>query len=159
MKRYTIYTDGSHLKHTSGRLGVGGVMVDESGNIVSEFSEEIDLGYLKSAFGTSDVSNPTCEMLANLYALLRFRDSLKGCDSVIMKADYIGVQKFNTGEWRAKEPYIKKIKELTEKEVKSQGLTGKLEYAWVKGHQKKSILDPDARWNDYVDKLAKGEKK
>lgn len=157
MKKLTIYTDGSHLKHTSGRLGIGGVLIDEYGNKLDEFSEELSIDYLKRNFGTSDVSNPTCEMLANLFALRIFKDKIKGCSELVMKADYMGVQKFNTGEWKTREPYIKTIKELTDKEVQNQRLQFRIKYEWVKGHQKRSVLSEDAKWNDYVDKLAKGE--
>ena len=153
----TIYTDGSHLKHTTGRLGMGGVLVDENGNKIAEFSRELDTNYLKRCFGTADVSNPTCELLANLFALVQFRDYLKGCTKVFMVADYEGVQKFNLKQWKAKLPYIKRIIELTDQEVKKQGLEKKINYRWVKGHQR-SILDKDGMWNSYVDKLAKGQK-
>lgn len=158
MKRLTIYTDGSHLKHTSGRLGIGGVLLDDFDNILSEFSEELSIEWLRERYGTSDVSNPTCEMLANLYALVKFRDLIKGCSSLTMKADYEGVQKWNTGIWKARLPYIKAIKDQTTEEIERQGLKGKIHFEWVKGHQKKSILSRDSRWNDYVDKLAKGIK-
>ena len=155
-KKLIIYTDGSHLKHTSGRLGIGGVLLDEAENILGEFSEELSIDWLRTNYGTSDVSNPTCEMLATLIALKKFGDQLKDCNEVIMKADYEGVQKFNMGLWKTKAPYIKKIKEETGKEIRKLGLTGKIKFEWVKGHQKKSILSSDRVWNDYVDKLAKG---
>ena len=155
-KKLIIYTDGSHLKHTSGRLGIGGVLLDEAENILGEFSEELSIDWLRTNYGTSDVSNPTCEMLATLIALKKFGDQLKDCNEVVMKADYEGVQKFNMGLWKTKAPYIKKIKEETEKEIRKLDLTGKIKFEWVKGHQKKSILSSDRIWNDYVDKLAKG---
>jgi len=157
MKNFTIYTDGSHLKHTTGRLGIGGVLIDENGNKIDEFSVMLSPEYLMENFGTTEVSNPTCEMLANLFALRNFKDQIKNCYSLTMKADYEGVQKFNLGIWKAKESYIKKIKELTEEEVRNQRLQQKIHYEWVKGHQKRSVLSEDAKWNDYVDKLAKGE--
>lgn len=163
MKKLLIYTDGSHLKHTTGRLGIGGVLVDARTNtMLSKFSEEIDLEYLKTHYGTTDVSNPTCEMLANLWALRQFRDWLTGGDTeVCMKADFIGVQNFNTGVWRTKAPYIKTIKEETQKEVLAQGLKDRIHYEWVKGHQTKAAImaDKDAYWNAVVDGLSKGENK
>jgi ribonuclease HI len=156
MKKLTIYTDGSHLKHTTGRLGIGGVLVDENGDKLDEFSKEINTDYLRDLLGTVDVSNPTCELLANLFALEQFEEYLKDCSEVYMVADYEGVQKFNLKQWKARLPYIKKIVDLTEQEVKKQKLEKRLKYRWVKGHQR-SILDIDGMWNDYVDKLAKGQ--
>ena len=157
MKNLTIYTDGSHLKHTTGRLGIGGVLINEdTDQLIEEFSEEVSLSYLEKNFGTSDVSNPTCEMLATLWALKKFRNNIGKSDNVCMKADYSGVQHFIfLGDWRIKAPYIKKIKEEIDKEIKSQNLKGRIHFEWVKGHQ--SIMSREAKWNNYVDKLAKGQ--
>lgn len=154
MKRVVnIYTDGSHLKHTTGRLGIGGILVI-GGQEVAKFSREISTDFLKKNFGTTDVSNPTCEMLAALFALKIFKDKLQSTDEVHMKADYLGVQAWNLGLWRIKAPYIQKIKDAIDKEIQDQGLQGRIFFNWVKGHQK-SILDPDALWNSKVDLLAK----
>lgn len=157
MRKLTIYTDGSHLKHTSGRLGIGGVLI-ENNQKIEEFSEEISIGYMKEKFGTSDVSNPTCEMLATLWALRKFKDKIEKNDEIHMKADYIGVQSFILGKWKIKAPYIQKIKDEIDQELDSQNLRGRIYFEWVKGHQNKSILNPDAIWNSYVDLLAKGQK-
>jgi ribonuclease HI len=160
MRNISIYTDGSHLKHTTGRLGIGGVMVDDDTNQeLGRFSETLGLDWLKENYGTSDVSNPTCEMLANLWALRKFGKTLKDGDIVKMKADFMGVQNFNLGTWKARLPYIAKIKGETDKERANLSKGVVLEFQWVKAHQKKSILstDRDAYWNDVVDKLAKGE--
>lgn len=160
MKSLTIYTDGSHLKRTSGRLGIGGLIVDDSTNkLLDTFSEEVSIDFLKKNYGTSDVSNPTCEMLACLWGLRKFKNLLKGVDEIHMKADYAGVQNFCMGIWSAKAPYIKQIKEEIQQEINSQGLSGKVFFDWVKGHQTKAVIkvDKDAYWNDQVDALAKGQ--
>lgn len=154
--KYTIYTDGSHLKHTSKRLGVGGVMVDESDNIIDEFSEEVSIDFLKTTYGTSDVSNPTCEMLAALFAIKKFGSKMKPGDEACIKADYTGVMNFNTGVWKARLPYIILIRDEIQNEIKKQKLN--ITFGWVKGHQAKGILSQDSKWNNYVDLLAKGEK-
>lgn len=159
MKNLTIYTDGSHLKHTTGRLGIGGVLVDNDTNKkIDEFSQELSIDFLKNNYGTSDVSNPTCEMLAALISLRIFKTQIENCNSLCIKADYAGVREFNLGNWHAKAPYIQKIKIETDKEINSIGLRGKISFGWVKGHQNKSILDKDGIWNSYVDILAKGKK-
>ena len=156
MRTLNIYTDGSHLKHTSGRLGIGGILV-EDGKAVDKFSIEVPIDYLKRNYSTSDVSNPTCEMLATLFALRKFGWQFKKGDEIYMKADYKGVQEWLKGNWTTKAPYIKKIKEEIEAEINDLGLNGRIHFEWVKGHQNKSVLDPDAIWNNRVDLLSKGE--
>ena len=157
MKNFVIYTDGSHLKHTSGRLGIGGILV-YNGSIVDSFSLEVEVDFLRKNYGTSDVSNPTCEMLAVLLALRKFKDSIGGKDNVCVKADYTGVKNFIEGLWKIKAPYIQKIKNDIDSEISAQKLKGRISFEWIKGHQAKSVLDPDAVWNNYVDSLAKGER-
>ncbi len=156
MRTLTIYTDGSHLKHTTGRLGIGGILV-EGGMAIDSFSLEVSTDYLKKNYETSDVSNPTCEMLAILVALRKFSGKIKKGDEVVMKQDYQGCQGWLGGGWKINAPYIKKIKEEIDAEISKQGLQGRIHFEWVKGHQRKSVLDPDAIWNNRVDKLAKGE--
>lgn len=156
MRTLTIYTDGSHLKHTTGRLGIGGILV-EDGREVDSFSIEISIDYLKKNYETSDVSNPTCEMLAILVALRKFKDHFKKGDEIHMKEDYQGCQEWLEGRWKINAPYIRKIKDEIDSEISKQGLRGHIHFEWVKGHQRKSVLDPDAIWNNRVDLLAKGE--
>lgn len=155
MKIY-IYTDGSHLKFKSGRLGCGGVMVDEKKQkIISEFSEEINPDWLEKNLGTKIVSNPTAEMIGALWALEKF-EIPKNAEVVIL-ADYMGVQAWNQGVWKIKEAHIQKVRDLIKKVISDKKLDGRLKFDWVKGHQSKKNIDPDAVWNNYVDKLAKGE--
>lgn len=155
MSKIDIYTDGSHLdKLNNGRLGCGGVMII-GGIKADEFSEELKPDWLTTNYGSSTVSNPTAEMLGLLTALRKFNIP-KGVD-VVIHADYIGVKSWMEGSWKIKEPYLKKIKSDIDKEIAKKGLSGRIEFKWVKGHQKASVLDPDARWNNYVDHLAKGE--
>lgn len=150
MKIIDVYTDGSHLKHTTGRLGIGGVMVKDE-KVVSEFSQPVNPEYLKFMYGTSDCSNPTAEMLAVLMALQKFGKDLKRYDKVVFHADYLGVKNWMEGTWKVKAPYIQAIKDDIGDEIKKYGLTGKVSFEWVKGHNGQV-------WNEYVDKLAKGEK-
>lgn len=157
MSTYNIYTDGSHLKHTSNRLGIGGILVDEKKkNIIDFFSIELKPSELLSMYNTADVSNPTCELLASLTAIKQFKNYFKPEDNIILYADYNGVKNFCENKWRCKEPYIKKIKEEIDKEIQEQGLKGKIKFEWVRGHQKG--MTPDVYWNNYVDLLAKGQK-
>lgn len=155
MSKIDIYTDGSHLdKQNNGRLGCGGVMIVD-GKLVDKFSVELKPTWLVSNYGSSTVSNPTAEMLGLLTALTQF--DIPSGEIVTIHADYLGVKSWMEGTWKIKEPYLKKIKFDIDKIIKKKGLLGKIEYKWVKGHQKASVLDPDAMWNNFVDKLAKGE--
>ena len=155
-KDYRIYTDGSHLKHTSGRLGIGGVLVCGQ-ELIDEFSIELSQSYLQTMYGTSDVSNPTCELLAVYVALTKFKDYLKSAKTVVCFADYQGVQAWNEGTWRIKKPYIQKIKDNIDKEISAQGLKGRIGFSWVRGHQTRYEKYSDAYWNQITDALAKGE--
>lgn len=163
MRKINIYTDGSHLNKQSGhgRLGCGGVMVEDTGEgfgkLLDKFSKELLPADLERDYGTSQVSNPTAEMIGALEALRNFnipRDA-----EVTIKADFIGLQSWMSGAWKIKEPYIKKVKEAIDQEVKKQHLEGRITWSWVKGHQTKATIkvDKDAYWNDQVDALAKGQ--
>jgi ribonuclease HI len=157
MSEFTIYTDGSHLKHTSGRLGIGGILLQD-GKEVDKFSKEIDINFLKKNYDTCEVSNPTCEMLASLEAIKVFGPKMKPSDTITLKADYMGVKCFNDGTWQAKLPYIYKIREEIRSELVKIGLWKKLKFEWIKGHQTGIIEGSDAYWNSKVDLLAKGQK-
>ena len=162
MKKFDIFTDGSHLdKQHNGRLGVGAVLVDrDSGTPISEYSTELSKQYMEVKFGAKECSNPTAEMVAVLHALLHFKKELQGASEVTVYADFIGVKEWLEGNWKINEPYIRKIRDEIEGEIKKQGISGKIKFSWVKGHQtkKQARVDPyQAKWNDYVDKLAKGE--
>ena len=162
MKRLDIYIDGSHLdKQHNGRLGIGGVIVDLNvsvghGKLLKKYNMELIPEYMKITFGSDQCSNPSAELCALLFALYNFEKEIKGCDEVTIHADYIGVKSWMEGTWKIKEPYIARIKRDIDNEIYKQGLRGKIQYAWVRGHQKGELND-DAYWNNYVDKLAKGE--
>lgn len=156
MRIINIYTDGSHLdKQNNGRLGCGGVMID-AGKNTDEFSIELKPDWLRQNYGTDKVSNPSAEMLGLLMAIKEF--DIPNDAVVVVHADYIGVKSWMEGTWKTKEPYLTKIKADIEKEIKNKNLDGRIMYSWVKGHQSKSIMSQDAKWNNYVDLLAKGQK-
>lgn len=154
MKTYTMYTDGSHFKNGgSGRLGCGGVLVEETGGYgteVDRYWEELKPEYLEEHFGSSAVSNPTAEMIGVLRGLMRFNIP-KGSE-VTVKADYAGVKSWMNGTWKIKEPYIQKVKNEIDKTIRDKGI--KVSFDWVKGHQR--VHDKDSYWNNETDKLAKG---
>lgn len=157
MKEAHIYTDGSHLdKQNNGRLGCGGVLV-MSGKLIDTFSVELPPSYMKDKFGADKCSNPSAELVAVYFALLAFEKYLKGVDSIILHADYLGVSNWMNGSWKINEKYIQAIKNEIDKEIKRQKLTGCISYSWVKGHQTNTMKGTDAYWNNFVDKLAKGK--
>lgn len=163
MKQFDIYIDGSHLdKQNNGRLGVGGVLVDlnDSGNkmgkLLNKFSTELTPEYMKLSFGADKCSNPSAELTALLHALYQFKGSYGPNDKIVVHADYLGVKEWMMGNWKIKEPYIARIKSDIDREITKQGLQGRIEFKWVKGHQKDNT-NPDVYWNNFVDSLAKGE--
>lgn len=169
MKQFDIYIDGSHLdKQHNGRLGIGGVLVDLNdktggttngmGKLINKFSIELTPEYMKLSFGADKCSNPSAELTALLYALYQFKGSYGPNDKVIVHADYLGVREWMMGNWKIKEPYIARIKADIDKEIHNQSLQGRIEFKWVKGHQKDNT-NPDVYWNNFVDSLAKGEDK
>ena len=152
MKKYIIYTDGSQLdKQHHGRLGCGGVLLSGTGQKIDQLSEEITPEFMQKEYQTSDCSNPTMEMMGVLKALQNF--NIESGSEVTIKADYLGVREWNTGNWKIKKSYIKKIYDQIQKIIKDKKLN--INFEWVKGHQSMSIMDSDAYWNNYVDKLAK----
>ena len=159
MRKILIYTDGSHLNKQSGhgRLGCGGVMVEDNGDgygkFLDEYSKELLPADLEKDFGSSNVSNPTAEMIGALEALRNF--NIPSDARVIMKADYEGNRNWMMGIWSIKEPYIKKVKEAIDAEIERQHLQGRIGWEWVKGHQK--VLNQDSYWNNRTDILAKGQ--
>lgn len=154
LNSYTIYTDGSDFKKTTRRLGTGGIIIDNNTKeIIGQFSEELDRNQIMASYGTSECSNPFAEMMAVKVALMKFASLIEGKALIILKADYIGVKEWNTGHWKTKEPYIKKIKEEIQDIINHSPWT--VDFQWVKGHQ--SLMSDDAKYNNMVDKLAKGE--
>lgn len=158
MKDVHIYIDGSHLdKLRKGRLGCGGALIID-GKLVDTFGIELTPEFMKNKFGNENCSNPSAELVAVYFALVAFEKKLKNANSITIHADYIGVGNWMTGAWKVKEPYIKNIKDLAMSEIKRQNLINKISYSWVKGHQLNPAPGTDAYWNNFVDKLAKGEK-
>lgn len=159
MKEFHIYTDGSHLdKLKGGRLGCGGVITTETGKYVDDFSMELTTDFMLKNFGSDECSNPSAELVAVYFALVRFEKYLKKADKVVIYSDYMGVKEWMTGGWKVNEKYIENIKTWNECEIKRQKLEGKVEFRWVKGHQKFNLKGSDSYWNNKADVLAKGGK-
>ena len=93
-------------------------------------------------------------MVAVHRALIYFSSVFKPGDHIVFREDYEGCEKWLSGEWRAKLPYIIQIRDEIQSILSKAPWT--VEFKWIKGHQPKSILSPEAYWNGKVDKLAKG---
>ena len=155
--KYIIYTDGSDLKHTSHRMGIGGVLLDGAAKkMLDSFGSELSHEYLQSEYGTSDCSNPTAEMIAAAEALSNWSDRFYPGDEVEIRADYMGVREWNTGRWKINKPYIREAHYRIMDTIRESGI--KVTWTWVKGHQTgPNLYGSDKYWNDKVDKLAKGQ--
>ncbi len=126
-----VYTDGSHLK-TKGDLGYGIWL--EYGDREYALSGVSTPTFLKEAYDIDEanVSNPTMEMVA-LVKTLEIFDGLG--EHIIIYADYMGVQKWVKGEWKAKKPYIIKLRDRAQDHIQSiEDAGGSVKLKWVKGH-------------------------
>lgn len=161
MKTYIIYTDGSDFKHSSHRLGIGGVIVDPEGvgphgKEISSFSQKISPEFIKLHYGTDDCSNPTMEIFAVLFALKDFKGIFTDKDFLIIRADYIGIKNWFDPDkpWKITKHYIQKIHDEIIEIIRKENL--QVRFEWIKGHQNKSINTDEAYWNNVVDNLSKG---
>lgn len=149
-----IYTDGSHSKHIKdGYIGYG-AWCKYYGTEYS-LSEHLDNNKL-SEYGidkTEPVSNPTAEFIAFAEVLKRFV-YLKIKVKLTFWIDYIGVQKWMSGEWQAKKSYIQKIKGVCKDKLLdiARGTDSTVVIKYVPGH--KGVLG-----NEKADTLAKSQDK
>lgn len=109
-----IYTDGSHSKHEeNGYLGFGaycshfGCEYEYSETCTSELLEKYGID------PKTKISNCTMEFLAFAEFLEMLYNLKKDLSkyTFIFKIDYVGVSNWVSGDWKAKEIHIKKIKE------------------------------------------------
>lgn len=143
-KTIEIYTDGSDIKGT-GKIGYG-AYINFNGKEY-KMSGVSDQNDFKRFFKiTENVSNPTMELMALLKVLVEFKDTNLNLE---IFADYMGVQKWVSGEWKANKVYIidmtRRIRNLIDK-IESNG--GSVKLTWVKGHS-------DNKGNDEADIVAK----
>ena len=159
-KTLSVYTDGSHFKNGgSGRKGFGVYFEPiESQNILKNISIEINEAFMAKEFNLTKqecevISNPTMEIAACSYALKSLsenKDKIEEVKEIIMYADYEGVQKWLSGEWKITKSYIKKIVDKIkayQKDISERGI--EVKYIWLKGHN-------GNYGNEMADKLAKG---
>lgn len=128
-----IYTDGSF---NDGLIGSAGTIKD-FGKIVEEFQFFLDSAEL------SVHRNVSGEILAVMYSI--YFSFKQGLFDIEIFHDYEGLNKWITGEWKAK-TNITKFYVSFVKEYINRGMV--IKFTKVKAHQ-------DDALNNYVDKLAK----
>jgi ribonuclease HI len=127
---YEIYVDGSYI---NGATGYGAVIL-ESGKVVDELSGPVD----------SFEVNGTRQVAGELVAV---KEALNWClarsvREVSIYFDYLGVEKWATGQWKTNQPLTKEYARF----VAESG---------VKIHWHKVASHTGDRWNDRADALAK----
>ena len=148
MNTIEIFSDGSHFKHGDGYLGIG-VFCSYMGKEY-KLSGSCDAELLKQyGITETNLSNPSAEFISFAETLKLLR-TVKNEYIFVFKIDYEGVRKWMSGEWKCKQPYIKKIKEKCDEYLKE--IKGKIQFEDVKGHSK-------IYGNEQADKLAKNREK
>lgn len=143
MTRVSIYTDGSHLgSKEDDTVGYGGVVLLNNARFT--FCQPLDRKKLPGA------SNPVAELAGAAYALHKMVNlcSEQPLDIHVF-ADYLGVQKWSTFEWKAKNPNVCTVLGFLHKQVstiKDKG--GFVDFHHVKGHL-------GEEFNELADKMAK----
>jgi len=128
-----IYTDGSDRQ---GRLGIGAWC---------RWKEvEYSLG---KTLNLTVGSNPTAELYAFVEVLERF-NNVELSVPIVFRQDYEGVEKWMTGQWKAKESHI--INLLDRAKEARNNIKGDISFEWVKGHS-------NNEGNDRADRLAGGK--
>ena len=128
--RYEVYVDGSYI---DGATGYGAVVL-ENGSVIDELSGPVD---------ASDVDG-TRQVAGELVAV---KEALNWClkhsvKEVSIYFDYLGIEKWATGQWKANQPLTKEYARF----VKNCPIR-------IRWHKVDSHTGD--RWNDRADALAK----
>lgn len=123
-----IYTDGSHFKGQSlPSFGAYCLYKDKEYKLSGICDEKT-----MSKYNITDlrvISNPTAEFIAFCEVLERIKDlNVK----FIFKIDYIGVDAWLSGKWKAKQPHIIKIKQIAQNLIRQYKINYLIEH--VKAH-------------------------
>lgn len=130
-----LYTDGSS-NYKLGKVGTGAVIVDNSNNILSEISKEVDKPELLK------YNNVAGEILACCYGIEKCIEL--DVKQVEIHVDYIGLIKWYDGTWRTKNNFTKLYVNM----LREYGKFIDFNFIKVKAHS-------NDKWNEYADKLAK----
>ena len=137
-----IYTDGSHQR-SKDYLGIGAWCRYREIDYSLSLTVSAELLKTYDVFDTC-CSNPTAEFVAFAEVLKRLENAP---ESIVLHffADFIGVKSWIEGTWKAKEPYIIKIRDICLARMKR--MRAKVMISHVKGHS-------NNYGNDRADELA-----
>jgi ribonuclease HI len=130
VNEYEIYVDGSYIDGATGY----GLVVLKRGTVVEEIFGSVAA---RDVDGTRQVAGE----------LVAVKEALKWCHNnlvteITIYFDYLGIEKWVTGEWKAKQPLTREYAEY----VRNSGV--KIRWRKVDSHT-------GNRWNDRADALAK----
>lgn len=128
------YTDGSYKMDSNRNYGVGWgyVLLDEDDNIIHQ-----DYGTFDEYMEQRNVSG---EVYAVINLIMYCEDN--GVEELEIYHDYVGIEHWVTGSWRAKNEMTKRYRDFM------QDSPIKITFSHVRGHS-------GNKWNEYVDTLAK----
>lgn len=124
MSSIDIYTDGSHIKGTR-IIGYGSYF--EYKNVGYYLSGKVSPKLLLEYNIKANVSNPTAEFIAFAQTLRYLPDDMSGY-KLIFKIDYIGINHWMTGTWKAKKDYIIKIRDYCIERLKTMQCKWKIDH-------------------------------
>jgi ribonuclease HI len=129
-RQFEIYVDGSFI---NGATGFGAVIL-ENGKVVDELSGAVDASKV----------NGTRQVAGELAAV---KEALNWClehsvKEVSIYYDYLGIEKWPTGQWKTKQPLTKEYARFVRE-------------CPIKIHWRKVDSHTGNRWNDRADLLAK----
>lgn len=128
-----IYTDGSDR---NSRLGIGAWCRWKGVEYSLSRTLDVQVG-----------SNPTAELFAFVEVLEKFKN-VELSVPLVFRQDYEGVEKWMTGQWKARETHIAELVSRA-KELRKT-IQGEISFEWVKGHS-------NNEGNDHADRLAGGK--
>lgn len=134
MTDLTAYVDGSYNKETM-TYGSGIVILNAQNDVILEKA----ITYTDNKFSSS--YQIAGEVLGAKYVLEYAKRHNK---SITIKYDYLGIEKWATGEWSAKKP----ISQEYVKYFESNPLSDKIKFEKVKAHS-------GVEYNELADELAK----
>lgn len=130
MKRYKVYVDGSYRNNTA---TWGFVVVDGNRSV------DRDAGSVEKIDAATNGRQVVGELAAAMRAVLWAK---RNNARIVIYYDYMGVEKWATGDWKAKKPVTRKYAEFMRKH--QQNIVG---FCKVRAHS-------GDRWNKVADNLA-----